>query len=53
LGAAMRLIPGFDEGWVHTPFFDNEPVSQLVSTVGFLGLVAYIWLNSNRRVEEA
>jgi hypothetical protein len=53
LGAAMRLIPGFDEGWVHTPFFDNEPISQLVSTVGFLGLVAYIWFNSNRRVEEA
>ncbi|HJQ98653.1 MAG TPA: oligopeptide transporter, OPT family [Candidatus Polarisedimenticolaceae bacterium] len=53
LGAAMRLIPGFDEGWVHTPFFDNEPVSQIVSTVGFLGLVAYVWLNSNRRVEQA
>ena len=52
-GAALRLVPGFDEGWVHTPFFENEPVSQIVSTVGFLGLVAYVWLNSNRRVEEA
>jgi putative OPT family oligopeptide transporter len=52
-GAGLRLLPGFSESWVTTPFFDNEPVSQIVSTIGFLGLVAYVWLNSNRRVAES
>src|SRR5690242_268719 len=35
IGAACRLIPGFREEWVRTPFFGNEPVSQTISALGF------------------
>jgi uncharacterized oligopeptide transporter (OPT) family protein len=48
LGAAMRLIPGYSEGDITTPFFDNAAVSQIVSTVGFLGFVWYTWWASQR-----
>ena len=30
-GAALRLVPGYTEDWIKTPFYDNEPVSQIVS----------------------
>ncbi len=47
-GAALRLIPGFSESWVQTPFYANEPVSQLVSAALFIGLCAYVWFNSQK-----
>jgi putative OPT family oligopeptide transporter len=50
IGAAMRLIPGFDEDWVETPFYETENISQTVSIVLFLGLCVYLWLDSIRRV---
>jgi putative OPT family oligopeptide transporter len=49
LGAAMRLIPGFSEGWVTTPFYGNEPVSQTVSAVMFVGLCGYVWWSATRK----
>jgi putative OPT family oligopeptide transporter len=49
LGAAMRLIPGFSEGWVTTPFYANEPVSQTVSAVMFVGLCVYVWWSATRK----
>jgi putative OPT family oligopeptide transporter len=55
LGAAMRLIPDnpitgeFQEDWLKTPFFDNEPVSQLVSAAGFVLFVVYVWWMSQRK----
>ncbi len=49
LGAAMRLIPGFSEDWVHTPFYGTESVSQTVSFLFFAGLCAYLWFRSVRR----
>ena len=52
-GAGLRLVPGFTEDWVKTPFYDLETVSQVVSIIGFLGLVAYIWLGANRKPREA
>jgi uncharacterized oligopeptide transporter (OPT) family protein len=52
-GAALRLIPGFKEGWVHTPFFDNVPVSQTVSAVLFVGLCCYLWFRSVNKPKEA
>ncbi len=52
-GAALRLIPGFREEWIKTPFFDLDAISQIVSIVGFLGLTAYIWLGANRKPKEA
>ena len=48
LGAAMRLIPGYSEGWVETPFYSNEAIAQTVSAVGFIGFVAYTWWASQR-----
>jgi uncharacterized oligopeptide transporter (OPT) family protein len=52
-GAALRLIPGFKEGWVHTPFFDNLPVSQTVSAVLFVALCCYLWFRSLNKPKEA
>jgi putative OPT family oligopeptide transporter len=48
-GAALRLIPGFTEDWIKTPFYDLEAISQIVSIIGFVGLVAYLWLGSNKK----
>ena len=48
LGAACRLIPGYSESWVKTPFFDYDPVSQLVSAAVFAGFCLYLWFGSLR-----
>ena len=48
-GAALRLIPGYKEDWIQTPFYDNEPVSQIVSAVLFLALCVYVWFGSQRK----
>jgi putative OPT family oligopeptide transporter len=45
-GAGLRLIPKFKEEWIQTPFFANEPVSQTISALLFLGLCAYLWWGS-------
>ena len=50
-GAACRLIPGYTEDWIRTPFYANDAVSQSVSAVCFLGLCAYVWWGSQRRGE--
>jgi hypothetical protein len=53
----MRLIPGYAEDWVQTPFYPREvdgvqlgshAISQIVSAVGFLGFVAYTWWAAQR-----
>ena len=49
-GAACRLIPGFNEDWIQTPFYGNEMVSQLVSTMLFVGLCVYVWRRSQAAV---
>ncbi|HSK08753.1 MAG TPA: oligopeptide transporter, OPT family [Vicinamibacterales bacterium] len=46
LGAALRLVPGFSEGWIRTPFFDVDPISQTVSMALFGGVCAYLWLDA-------
>jgi len=52
-GAALRLVPGFREEWIQTPFYGNEPVSQVVSAILFVGLCCYIWFGSLRKSKEA
>jgi putative OPT family oligopeptide transporter len=52
LGAALRLAPGFKEEWVQTPFYNNEPVSQTVSAVLFIGLCLYVWYSSLHKEKE-
>jgi putative OPT family oligopeptide transporter len=51
IGAAFRLIPGYSEDWIKTPFYDNDGVSQLVSAALFTGLCLYIWFGAQRKVQ--
>jgi putative OPT family oligopeptide transporter len=53
LGAAFRLMPGFEESWVRTPFYGDELVSQSVSAIMFIGLCVYFWRRSHGRSEGA
>lgn len=50
-GAGLRLLPSFSEDWVRFPFYDNDPVSQTVSALLFLGLCFYIWFGATRAKE--
>ena len=50
-GAGLRLIPSFSEDWIRLPFYDNDPVSQIVSALAFLGLCCYIWFGATRAKE--
>jgi putative OPT family oligopeptide transporter len=52
LGAACRLLPGYTEAWITTPFFANDFVSQSVSVVMFIGLCLYLWFGSLRGPKE-
>ncbi len=45
-GAALRLLPNYREELIQTPFYNNEPISQIVSAVMFVGLCLYIWFAS-------
>jgi putative OPT family oligopeptide transporter len=45
-GAALRLLPKYSEDMIHTPFYSNEPVSQMVSVLMFVGLCLYVWFRS-------
>jgi putative OPT family oligopeptide transporter len=49
LGAALRLIPGYREDLIKTPFYSNEPVSQSVSALLFVCLCLYVWFSSVRK----
>ncbi|MBS1858629.1 MAG: oligopeptide transporter, OPT family [Acidobacteria bacterium] len=49
LGAACRLIPGYKEEWLRTPFYGNDAISQTVSALLFLGLCGYVWFGSQRK----
>ncbi len=53
LGAGLRLLPWYAEDRVKTPFYDDEPVSQVVSALAFAGLCAYLWIASVRREKPA
>jgi putative OPT family oligopeptide transporter len=52
IGAGLRLAPGYSETLIKTPFYANEPVSQLVSAGLFIGLCVYVWYGSLRRPKE-
>jgi uncharacterized oligopeptide transporter (OPT) family protein len=53
IGAGLRLAPGYSEALIKTPFYANEPVSQLVSAGLFIGLCVYVWYGSLRRPKES
>jgi putative OPT family oligopeptide transporter len=48
-GAALRLLPKYRENLITTPFYANEPVSQTVSAVIFVGLCLYVWFGSLKK----
>ena len=52
LGAAMRLFPHFREDLITTPFYANDPISQSVSALLFIGIGVYVWVGSLKRGEE-
>ena len=52
-GAALRLFPWYKEELVHLPFFDNDPVSQLVSAAMFIALCVYLWMGSMKKEQPA
>ncbi|HEX9507350.1 MAG TPA: OPT/YSL family transporter, partial [Myxococcales bacterium] len=47
-GAALRLLPWYAEDRLKTPFYDNEPISQMLSALFFAGLCVYLWVASIR-----
>jgi putative OPT family oligopeptide transporter len=49
LGAAFRLIPGYNEDWIRLPLYGHEAISQSVSAGLFAALCAYVWFASQRR----
>jgi putative OPT family oligopeptide transporter len=49
IGAALRVLPHFQEGWIQTPFYAHEAVSQGVSALLFVGLCLYVWFGSQKR----
>jgi putative OPT family oligopeptide transporter len=53
LGAALRLVPGYREDLLRSPFYDLDAVSQTVSALLFAGLCLYLWLASVRRERAA
>lgn len=48
-GASLRLLDGFKEEWIKSPFFDNVATAQIVSGVLFLSLCVYLWFGAMRR----
>ena len=53
IGAGLRLFPWYSEDLVRTPFFDNEPISQTVSLVGFSLFCVYLWRKATRLTPHA
>jgi putative OPT family oligopeptide transporter len=49
LGAALRLIPGFREELIETPFYSSDGISQSVSALCFLGICLYVWFGSLKK----
>ncbi len=49
LGAGLRLLPWYSEDLVRTPFYGQEPLSQTVSLVFFVGLCLFLWYDATRR----
>jgi putative OPT family oligopeptide transporter len=49
LGASLRLFPWYKEDLIRTPFYMNNPISQSVSILLFVGLCVYVWFYSVRK----
>jgi putative OPT family oligopeptide transporter len=52
-GAMLRLLPSYREEMIQTPFYNNQPISQTVSAIMFVGLCLYLWFSSVQRKKAA
>jgi hypothetical protein len=52
-GAGLRLLPKYREELIQTPFYNNEPISQTISALMFVGLCLYLWFASVQRKKAA
>ena len=52
-GAGLRLFGWYREDLIKLPFYDNEPISQLVSAAGFILLCVYLWKGSMKKERPA
>jgi uncharacterized oligopeptide transporter (OPT) family protein len=52
-GAALRLFGWYREDRIKLPFYDNDPVSQMVSIAGFVGLCLYQWFGAMKKEKTA
>ena len=52
LGAALRLVPGYSEDWIRTPFYDTAAISESISALCFVGICIYLWKASVRTVSD-
>jgi len=53
LGAGLRMIPGFREDLIQTPFYAIDSVSQLISVALFASLCMYVWFVAQKREKES
>jgi putative OPT family oligopeptide transporter len=51
-GAALRVLPKYRENLIQTPFYNNDPISQTISALLFVGLCLYVWFGSLKKVKE-
>lgn len=51
-GAALRLMHGYREDLIQTPFYSNELVSQTLSALLFIGLCLYVWFAALKKEKE-
>ncbi len=48
-GASLHLFDWYREDLITTPFYMNDPVSQSISAVMFVGLCVYVWIYSVKK----
>jgi len=53
LGAALRLFGWYREDLIKLPIYDNDAVSQLVSSAGFIALCLYLWFGAMKKEKPA
>ena len=53
LGAGLRLFGWYREDLIKLPFYDNDPVSQIVSSIAFILISCYLWFGAMKKEKPA
>lgn len=48
-GAGLRLIPGFREDLIQTPFYSWDGISQSISALFFIAVCLYLWFGALKK----